>query len=338
MENLPKDKWYLTRDGKNIMLIAILLLVPLVTSVYSTIHVIDFLGLGNSRAFAIPLAATFEAGLLSALAALQIMRNVEKWSLYSIFIILTLLQLIGNLYYGYNYMTESMETNPYFIRNFIELFEFVHDPEDIKGWKRIIAFTVGCFLPIISLILLHMNMAYIQSPSIDEEVKLQPEPEKIVKEEDVVEEPVEETKTEPVVEKFEEAVIDAVAADMVYATLHETNLSDIEIEAVKKHQEDNEVQINEIKAELGKNVEDNLYVRLLDALYKNGEVKANDLIPKWEELLDDIKKSEVSVTDKEIKQFLVLCTVLKIIDMNDQNYRVFKKSLEQAKQIINLIA
>ncbi len=326
-------KWYLTKDGKNIALIAVLLMIPLATSIYSTIHAFDFLGLGNSRVFAIPLAAIFEAGLLAALAALQIMRNVEKWSMYTIFIILTLLQFIGNLYYGYNYMTEHIKTNPYFIQNFIELFEFIHDPEDAKGWKRIISFAIGGFLPVISMIFLHMNMVYIMSkPETtdtleDKKLETQPEAKKNV-----------EAKKEPEFEEINPAVIDAVAKDMVYAALNETELSEVEIEEVKQRQEENKEQIQEIKEELGKNVEENLYIRLLTALYKNGEVKAGDLIQKWENLLQDIKRNEISVTDKEIKQFLVLCTVLKIIDMNDQNYRVFKKSFEQAKQILNLLA
>ena len=50
------------------MIIVSFLLVPLIVSVVSTIHVINFFELSNNYALAVTLAIAFEIGALSALA------------------------------------------------------------------------------------------------------------------------------------------------------------------------------------------------------------------------------------------------------------------------------
>lgn len=346
-------KWYLTWDGKNIFMIATLLVIPLITSVISTIHVIDFLGLANNNSMAITLAATFEAGLLAALTAMQVMRLLEsKWAIYVIFILLTFYQLVGNIYYGYNYVTMNITENPYFINNFVELFQFVHDPEDVIGWKRIIAITAGAILPIISMIFLHINMEYVLAKRKKEEAPVQPEPDKNVEEEkkeiknkktDVIFEPVKNLEESQVEEKEYVDTSNSNVTSPVEPLLDiEPILEEVpvvltkeEIEEAKQHHEDNKETIQDIKEELDKNVEEDLYTKLLTALYDNGKLQVGEKIPEYEEVLRRVKEYGINISDKDLKQFLVLCTVIKILDMNN---RIVKKTFQQAKQIIDFLA
>ena len=74
------------------------LLVPLVVSIVSTIHVINFFSLSNGFSLALTLAIAFELGALSALAGLVAMGKINKNVVWFIFVLLTIFQINGNTY------------------------------------------------------------------------------------------------------------------------------------------------------------------------------------------------------------------------------------------------
>jgi hypothetical protein len=142
------------------LIIISFLLVPLVVSVVSTIHVINFFALSNGYGLALTLALAFEIGALSALAGLVALGKINKNVVWFIFLILTFFQMMGNTYYAYDLLSIKMQTNPDLIRNWTELFGLLE--EDQIMVKRIISILSGAILPIVSLSFLDLLVDYIR--------------------------------------------------------------------------------------------------------------------------------------------------------------------------------
>lgn len=136
------------------------LVIPLIVSVISTIHVINFFELSNYRGLAVALSLSFEIGALSALAGLVVLDKINKNVIYFIFIILTMYQMMGNTYFAYDMLSEKMKIKPDLLTNWTELFGF--DTEDNVLIKRIIAIISGAILPIVSLCFLDLSVNYIK--------------------------------------------------------------------------------------------------------------------------------------------------------------------------------
>lgn len=142
------------------LIIVSFLLVPLIVSVVSTIHVINFFELSNGFSLALTLALAFEIGALSALAGLVALGKINKNVVWFIFLILTFFQMMGNTYYAYDLISQKMITNPNLIKNWQELFGLLE--EDTILVKRIIAILSGAILPIVSLSFLDLLVDYIR--------------------------------------------------------------------------------------------------------------------------------------------------------------------------------
>ena len=143
------------------------LLIPLIVSVISSIHVINFFELSNNKMLAIALSVSFEIGALSALAGLVVMDKINKNVIYFIFILLTAYQMMGNTYFAYDILSQKMAVNPDLIKNWSELFGF--ETDDTILMKRIISIISGAILPIVSLCFLDLSVDYIKKTTIFDE-------------------------------------------------------------------------------------------------------------------------------------------------------------------------
>lgn len=152
------------------LILSSFLLIPLIVSIISSIHVINFFELSNNKALAIALSVSFEIGALSALAGLVVMDKINKNVIYFIFILLTAYQMMGNTYFAYDVLSQKMSVNPNLINNWTELFGF--ETDDTVLMKRIIAIISGAILPIVSLCFLDLSVDYIKKSSnfVEEEV------------------------------------------------------------------------------------------------------------------------------------------------------------------------
>jgi hypothetical protein len=138
----------------------------IIVSVISTIHVIDFFKLSNPEWLAISLAIAFEIGAAASLASLITLDKMNKALIWALFIILTLMQMMGNAYYAYVHL-ENYQA-------WIELFGLVE--EEAITQKRILAIISGAILPIVALGFIKSLVDYIK-PS-----KTKPEQETPIKE------------------------------------------------------------------------------------------------------------------------------------------------------------
>lgn len=129
-------------------------LVPIITvAIVSISHVTSWYGLTNNSTWSIYLSFGVEIAALSALAAISV--HMGK-NVYIPFGIVTLIQLVGNVFYSYQYIDESSKQ----FKDWVELsnvfFQYIIDEDDIVGHKRILAVFSGGLLPVISLSFLHM--------------------------------------------------------------------------------------------------------------------------------------------------------------------------------------
>jgi hypothetical protein len=124
----------------------------LLVSVISTIHVIDFFKLSNSDLLAISLAVAFEIGAAASLASIITLEKMNKGIVWGLFIILTLMQAMGNVYYAYTHLEN--------FQGWVELFGLTE--EDLIYQKRVLSIVSGAILPIVALGFIKSLVDYIK--------------------------------------------------------------------------------------------------------------------------------------------------------------------------------
>jgi len=121
-------------------------------SLISTIHVIDFFELSNPRSMAIALAIAFEVGAAASLASLITLDKMNKTLVWALFIAITAMQMQGNMYYAFQNL-ENYES-------WSELFNLIE--EEPLFQKRILAFVSGAILPLVALGFIKSLVDYIK--------------------------------------------------------------------------------------------------------------------------------------------------------------------------------
>jgi len=181
-------------------------------AIVSGIHGFAFFGLANTSLLAIMLAIAFEIGqaavLFSILTDSRQRKKVMPWILMGI---LTLVQIMGNVYNSYKFLISNAGENLRFFKEPIFVWTQLPDTEA----NVILSYIQGAILPIVALLLTAMVSSFLnkkdeeieeveyieeEPEEIEEEVKEEPAEEEI--EEKVKEEPTEEVKEEPIEEEI----------------------------------------------------------------------------------------------------------------------------------------
>lgn len=127
-------------------------------SCISTIHVIDFFRLSNPNWLAITLAIAFEVGAAASLAAIVILDKTSRSLVWFLFILITLMQMMGNMYYAYVHLEN--------FRYWSELFGLIEEEEIFQ--KRILSFVSGAILPIVALGFIKSLVDYIRPAKVED--------------------------------------------------------------------------------------------------------------------------------------------------------------------------
>ena len=160
-------------------------LVPiLLVMIISISHVVSWYDIANPFSWAIYLSIAIEIAAMSSIAAASVK---VKGGVWLVFIIVTLVQFIGNIFFSYN----EIDANSSEFKSWVELtgplFESLgSDINDVIAQKRWLALLEGGLLPIISLASLHF---FIKYGGIDDEKEVK------------VETKVEEKITDPIIEE-----------------------------------------------------------------------------------------------------------------------------------------
>lgn len=132
--------------------IGVFVLLYVWVSLVSTIHVIDFFKLTNPTWLAIALAVAFEIGAAASLAAIIVLDRTNKTLVWFLFILLTCMQMMGNMYYAY--------VNAHDYASWMELFAL--NEEEPIFQKRILAIVAGAILPIVALGFIKSLVDYVK--------------------------------------------------------------------------------------------------------------------------------------------------------------------------------
>jgi len=135
----------------------------LLVSIISTIHVIDFFKLSNPDWLAISLAIGFELGAAASLAALITLDKMNKTMVWSLFIVITAMQMQGNMYYAYVHIKDY--------QGWVELFNLV-EWEPIAQ-KRLLAAVSGAILPLVALGFIKSLVDYIKPESDTDPIRVE---------------------------------------------------------------------------------------------------------------------------------------------------------------------
>lgn len=170
-------KNWIKKNLKNI--VATAFVIPILLVAYVSIsHVTTFYGLSNPFSWAVYLSVAIEIAALSALAAVSV--RMGKF-VYVPFIIVTLIQFVGNLYFSFTYIDETSDAFKEWMNMVGGMLEPMGiDPTDVISHKRVLAFFSGGLLPLISLTFAHMLVVFTDNLKESEEIKQLEEPKTIL--------------------------------------------------------------------------------------------------------------------------------------------------------------
>lgn len=111
--------------------------------------------------------------------------------------------------------------------------------------------------------------------------------------------------------------------------------AEVDVKFLQEKEEQAKNILQQIKAE---GIEHNeSYLRFLDVLYDNGNVKVGDILPPYSAFLKQLTASGQSFTENEVISFLTICNLFKITDMSGPTKKVAKE-YSVAKEIISLLS
>lgn len=157
-------KKFLTKRNIYIGLFAILYIT---VALVSLIHSFAFFGLANDNAMSIMLGTTFEIGqaavLLSILTSKKDRSRIMPWCLM---ILLTAVQVLGNVYSSYKYLMTHSTGDLRFFKEPIFIWTTLPDAQATV----IITYIVGAILPIVALCMTSMVSNYIEDTSNEDAI------------------------------------------------------------------------------------------------------------------------------------------------------------------------
>ena len=131
----------------------------------STFHAISFFGLANNSWVSVMLAITFEIGqaavLFSILTGASGKNKVIPWILMCV---LTLVQVLGNVFSSYEYLITNSGENLRFFKE--PIFVWTELPDD--QCNVILTYIIGAILPVVALLMTSMVTNYLNKPENDD--------------------------------------------------------------------------------------------------------------------------------------------------------------------------
>ena len=209
-------KQFFTKRNIYIGLFAILYLIVAFSSFW---HAIEFFALTNHSWMSIILAFAFEVGQAAVLLAiLTSAKDRSKFTPWILMCILTLVQIIGNVYSSYKYIMLNASEN---LRYFKEPIFIWTDLPDAQA-TVIITYISSAILPLCALLLTSMITNYLEDNGKDDEKETITE-EEVDKE---VEEEIEEKPEEEIEEKPEDEIEEKPEEEIEEKPEEENNINE----------------------------------------------------------------------------------------------------------------
>lgn len=159
--------WF-SNNLRKIIITAFVIPILLVAFV-SISHVTTFYGISNPITWAIYLSVGIEIAALSALAAVSV--NMGRF-VYLPFIVVTIIQMLGNIFFSFTYIDETSQLFTDWINMVGGLFENMGiEKTDLNTHKSILSFLTGGLLPVISLTFAHMLVKFSENENNKKEIQ-----------------------------------------------------------------------------------------------------------------------------------------------------------------------
>lgn len=156
---------WINKNKRSIIRAAFLVPILAVASI-SISHVVSWYNLANPMSWAIYLSIAVEIAAMSSIAASSV--KIKGFSVWFVFIIVTLIQFIGNIYFSYSEIDVASKAFKDWAELTSPIFEGMNvAADDLVGQRRLLALLEGGLLPLISLTCLHF---FIQYGDLDNEV------------------------------------------------------------------------------------------------------------------------------------------------------------------------
>lgn len=145
---------------KRIIYIVLFSILYLSVGIVSTIHAVQLFNLANTYILAIILAITFEVGqavvLFSILTSPKTHSKIMPWALMGI---LTLVQILGNVFSSYKYLILHSYDSLRFFKE--PIFVWTDLPDNIT--TVILTYIIGAILPIVALCMTAMLNSFLEN-------------------------------------------------------------------------------------------------------------------------------------------------------------------------------
>jgi hypothetical protein len=167
---------WISRNKRSIIRAAFLVPILSVAAI-SISHVVAWYDLANPISWAIYLSIAVEIAAMSAIAASSV--KVKGFSVWFVFLIVTLIQFIGNIFFSYTEINIASKEFKDWSELTLPLFDAMgFDTTDLISQRRLLALLEGGLLPLISLTCLHFFIKYgdLDSGEDSPELKVEEEP------------------------------------------------------------------------------------------------------------------------------------------------------------------
>ena len=217
--------WIKQNPNRFMFLIPIILVAGISIS-----HVVSWYELTNPLSWAIYLSVAIEVGAMTALIAAT---NKIKGGVWFMFGLVTLIQMIGNIFYSYKEIDADGELFKSWVELTLPIWESIGtEPNDIVGLKRWLAFLTGGLLPIISLTSLHFFTNYRKEGEVEVKPEVIEKTVEVIKE---VEVPVEVIKeVEKIVEVIKEVEVPVEVIKEVEVPVEVIKEVEVPVEVIKE--------------------------------------------------------------------------------------------------------
>jgi ABC-type multidrug transport system fused ATPase/permease subunit len=139
------------------------LIVPLLSSFISTYHIVGFFDLGNYTWMAVVLAIAFELGSIASALSITILDKISKFAVWTMFFTLIAFQIIGNVYYTFDYITLAEKNYPEYLENAKVFLTYFYEFETFDDLKMFLSLLIGVPIPLISLAFLKTLVDYVSN-------------------------------------------------------------------------------------------------------------------------------------------------------------------------------
>ncbi len=158
---------------KKIVIISFLL-VPFSSATISAFHLEKFLALGNHTYLSISSAITYEIANISAMLIFVILERIKKSLVWISFIILIIMQIIGNIYYSFDFVYTKMVADETWVNNYFKIMSVITNVSDNNILIFILSVIIGAPVPIIAILLTKSVADYLADENVPAEGEAKP--------------------------------------------------------------------------------------------------------------------------------------------------------------------